>query len=80
VEPSLSVVRYFLGMGGTLLLIELVLVVLFVAHIRVYDTANRYYETIAMAYIGTMLGLTLLFVTVPTLCFLRSTLMCYRVM
>lgn len=79
-ESHLSVVRYFFGVGGSLLSMVVILMVFFLMHIRVYDTANKHYETVAMIYIGAMLGLTLIFLSLPTMCFIKSTLMCYRVM
>jgi membrane-anchored protein YejM (alkaline phosphatase superfamily) len=80
VESYLSVVRYFFGMGGMLLLLIAALMVCFVMHIRSYNTNDRWYEPIATFYIGAMLGLTVIFISFPTLCFIRSTLVCYRVM
>lgn len=78
--PDLSVVRYFFGMGGLLLCFIFFLGVLFVGHVRKSDLNDPIAEAIAMVYIGAMLGLILWFISIPTLCFLRSTYLCYQVM
>jgi hypothetical protein len=76
----LSVVNYFFGVGGMLLLGVLIMVTGFVLHVREFNMTIPVYEFIALFYIGGALGLTLFFITIPTLCFIRPILMCYRVM
>ncbi|QBJ02610.1 hypothetical protein MZD04_gp081 [Pseudomonas phage Psa21] len=79
-DAYLSIARYFTGMGGLLLAIIVVLTILLLLHVKESNVSGEYYDFFSTFYIGTMLGLALLFITVPTLCFLRSTLMCYQVM
>ena len=76
----LSVVDYFFGMGGLLLIIVGVTGLLFWHHVKECDLREPIVEAIALFYIGLMLGLVLLFISIPTLCFIRSTYLCYQVM
>lgn len=76
----LSVVNYFHGAGGMLLIGILVMVVAFVMHVSEHNMNHVAYEFVALIYIGGTLGLTLFFIAIPTLCFIRPILMCYRVM
>ena len=77
---ELSIVNYFFGLGGSLLIWIGLVVVGFFYHVKTYPYNGPYYEFIAMVLIGTVLGLALIFITIPTLCFMKSTLICYRVM
>lgn len=76
----LSVVDYFFGAGGMLLIGVVIMVIAFYLHVREYNMTIAVYEFIALFYVGGALGLALLFITLPTLCFIRPILMCYRVM
>jgi len=77
---GLSVGNYLYGMGGFILLLILVQAVVFWRHVNKNNLNNPIQEMIAMVYIGIMFGLMLWFITIPTLCFLRSTYLCYQVM
>lgn len=76
----LSVVDYFFGMGGLLLIIVGIVGLLFWHHVKEQDLRDPVIEAMALFYIGLMLGLVLLFISIPTLCFIRSTYLCYQVM
>lgn len=76
----LSLVRYAAGAGGLLLAMTLLGFYLFVQHVKRRDLPEQIHELIAMIYVGIIMGLMVLFVTVPTLCFIRSIPLCYRVM
>lgn len=79
-NEALSLTRYFFGMGGLLLCFVFVLVALFYHHVKNANLNDPIAEAIAMVYIGATLGLILWFISIPTLCFLRSTYLCYQVM
>lgn len=76
----LSVVNYFFGAGGGLLIGVLIMVTAFMLHVREFNMSIPAYEFIALFYIGGTLGLVLIFISIPTLCFIKPILFCYRVM
>lgn len=76
----LSVVKYFYGAGGFLLIGVAVMVAAFVLHVRESNMNGAVCEFIALIYVGGAIGLTLIFIMLPTLCFIKPILLCYRIM
>ncbi|MNC64239.1 hypothetical protein D3C75_1144260 [compost metagenome] len=56
------------------------MVAAFVLHIREFNMNVAVYEFVAMLYAGAAIGLALGFIMLPTLCFIKPILLCYRIM
>lgn len=77
---EIGLVKYFMGVGGTLLVAIVCMMIVFACHCNSQVTSTRVYQAIGLTYLGIMVGLSLIVVGLPVLCLIRSTLMCYRIM